>query len=236
MNIIDVVIILLIALGAVIGFKRGFFKQTVSSVGGVLAVILAFILKNPVSQFMYERFPFFNFKGIFNGVTSLNILIYEIIAFLVVLIVLVIILRILVWVAGLIEKALKATIILGIPSKILGGIMGLVEAYIVVFIVLYVLTLPFFNISIIKDSNLKTKMLNNTPIISKYADTTVKTFNEIFDLRDDFKNNEDGKDFNKAALRIMLKNKVVTVESVELLVEKDKLNISGIDAILDDYR
>ena len=34
----------------------------------------------------------------------------------------------------------------------------------------------------------------------------------------------------------MLKNKVITVEYVENLIEKDKININGIDNVLNKYR
>ena len=44
MNIIDIGIILFILSGAIIGLKRGFTKQLVSSIGCILIVILSFIL------------------------------------------------------------------------------------------------------------------------------------------------------------------------------------------------
>ena len=49
MNIVDVLIILIVACGAVIGFKRGFFKELVMTVGFLLVFIVSFIFKNPVA-------------------------------------------------------------------------------------------------------------------------------------------------------------------------------------------
>jgi len=43
MNIVDVIILLFIGLGAVMGFARGFFKQTVIFVGTILVVVLSFM-------------------------------------------------------------------------------------------------------------------------------------------------------------------------------------------------
>ena len=83
MNIVDAIIILIILMGAVIGFKNGVIRQTVSLVGFLLVIILAFLLKNPLSLWMYEHLPFFNFWGILKGVTVINILLYEVIAFLI---------------------------------------------------------------------------------------------------------------------------------------------------------
>ena len=61
MNIVDACIILLLGLGFVIGFKRGFTKSIAKSAGFVLVIILAFILKNPLSEYMYQNLPFLSF-------------------------------------------------------------------------------------------------------------------------------------------------------------------------------
>ena len=102
MNIIDIVIILLIILGAVIGFKQGAIKRLTSFVGMFVVVIAAFLLKNPVSVLLYENLPFTNFFGLFNGVAVLNVLMYEIVAFLLVLAVLTFVLRVILTVTGLV--------------------------------------------------------------------------------------------------------------------------------------
>ena len=81
MNIVDAIIILLILACGVAGFKRGVLKQLVSTVGFVIIVILAFYLKNPIAEFLSLHLPFFNFGGSFANVTSLNIILYQIISF-----------------------------------------------------------------------------------------------------------------------------------------------------------
>jgi uncharacterized membrane protein required for colicin V production len=148
----------MLGLGAVVGFARGFLRQTVKSIGGILVVILAFIFKGPFALFLIKTLPTFNFKGIFNGITSMNILVYEVIAFVILLIVFGIIVRILFSIASFIENILNATILLAIPSKILGAIMGLAEAYLIIFVILFVLTLPVFNIGLINQSKYKDKI------------------------------------------------------------------------------
>ncbi len=236
MQLIDVIILLLLGLGAIIGLKRGFIKQTVMSVGIIIVFILAFTLKNPVSIFLYERLPFFNFDGIFAGVTSLNILLYEIIAFLIVLTGLMIVFKIVIKVTSLIERFLDFTIFLSLPSKMLGAVMGMIEAYLWIFIALYILTLPFFNITLINESTFKDRILLHTPIISKYADQTVLVFNEIYGLKDEFADATDSNELNKRVLDVMLSHKIVTVESIEKLYNSGKLKITGINEIIEKHR
>ena len=55
MNIVDTIILLGLFLGAVTGFVRGFFKQTVIFLGTILVVVLAFLIKNPLSTIMYQN-------------------------------------------------------------------------------------------------------------------------------------------------------------------------------------
>ena len=73
MSIIDLCIIIFLLLGALIGFKQGFTKSLVNCVGYILIVIIAFVLKNPISEFMMNYLPFFDFYGLIKGVSVLNI-------------------------------------------------------------------------------------------------------------------------------------------------------------------
>lgn len=235
MNIINVIIILFLILGGIMGFKRGAIKSLVSFVGLILALILAYYLKNPVASLMYEYLPFLNFGGVFKGVSVLNILFYEVLAYFLVLSLLFVGVKLLDFVATTIEKILKFTIILGIPSKIIGIFVGFIETYIYLFIILYFLSLPMFNISLIKESSLTDKMLNNTPILSNAIEEPVNAFVDIYDLSKKYDKTETD-EFNKEALDVLLKDNIVDVKSVEKLVEKKKIKIDNIDSILNKYR
>ena len=236
MNVIDIVILILLAFGALVGFKRGFTKELVSFVGFILVVILSFALKDTVSVWLYQVMPFFNFGGILKGVTALNIILYEVIAFLVVFAILMIIFKLVLFATGIIEKIFDLTIVLGIFSKFLGAIVGIVEYFVIIFIVLYVASLPFFNFDILNESKLREPILNNTPILSGMVDKSIQVLNEFAELKDKYETSGSANEFNREALDLFLEYKIISVENVELLVEKDKLSIDRIDELLDKYR
>lgn len=236
MNIIDFIIILFILSGAIIGFKRGFTRQLVSLVSFFAIIILAFMFKNPVSIFLYEHLPFFKFGGILKGVTVLNIALYELIAFLFMALILTIIFKILTIVTNIFEKILKMTIILSIPSKIAGAIVGIIENYIWIFIVLYILSFPVFNIDIINQSKYRNNILNNTPILSNFIEPTMNALTEFGELKNKYENTDNALEFNKETLDLFLKYDVITVESVDKLIQQDKLKIDDVDTILNKYR
>ena len=236
MNLVDIAIIVVLILGAVVGYKRGFTTQLLSLCGFVVIVVAAFLFKNPVSMYLYEHLPFFNFPGILSGISVINILLYEAIAFFIVFIGLYLVFKVILMVSHIFEKFLSMTILLGLPSKILGAILGILENYLVAFIILYIISLPIFNINIIKDSRLRMTILEKTPVLNLYANSTVKVGSEFWVLAEKYKSGTDSEQFNLETLNILLKYKVTSVDSVDRLVEKNKIQINNIESVLKKYR
>lgn len=223
MSIVDIVILIFLGFGALIGLKRGFTRQLVSLIGIFAIIIFSFLLKNPISVFLYNNLPFFNFGGIFKDITVLNILVYEIIAFILVFLILTVVFKILLTITKVFEKILNFTIILGIPSKILGAILGVVQNLIYAFIILYTLNLPMLNIDIIKESKVGNTILEKTPILTSICDGTLEVFNEIVELKEEYETTNNVDDFNKKALKKMIEKGVVTEENVKALIKKGKI-------------
>lgn len=223
MGIVDIIILIFLAFGALLGFKRGFTRQLVSLVGIFVIIILSYLFKNPVSVFLYNNLPFFNFGGIFKDITVLNVLVYEVIAFFIVFFVLTIIFRILVKITNVFEKILNATIILGIPSKILGAVLGVVQNLIYTFIVLYILSLPTFNLDIIKDSKVGNLILDKTPILNNIANKTLSVFNQVVELKEEYDTTTNVGEYNQKTLNIMIDSGVITQENAKKLIEKGKI-------------
>ena len=223
MSIVDIIILIFLVLGALVGFKRGFTRQLVSLVGIFVILILSFLFKNPVSVFLYKNLPFFNFGGIFKDITVLNILVYEVIAFFVVFFALTLIFKILLGITKIFEKLLNATIILGIPSKILGALLGVVQNYIYAFIIIYILSLPVFNITIVNHSNIANTILNKTPILNNICDETLDVFNEVVELKNEYKTTTNVEVFNQKVLNIMIDKNIITKENAQELIKREKI-------------
>lgn len=227
-NTLDLIIILVIIFGGIIGFSRGFIKQGVMTVGLILVFVLSYLLKNPISTYMYEHLPFFNVDLVFKNSTVINILIYELMAFAITFSILEIIFIILIKISSVIEGLIKITQILAIPSKILGTILGIVEYYFLMFIILFILSFPTFNLNskkIFTESNIRTVILKNTMFVSKITENTLETFNDIDKLIKD-KNNMKTKEFDCKALTIMKKNKFISEKSYKYLYRTGKIRVT----------
>lgn len=230
MNVADIVILILLAFGAVGGFKAGVIKKTTDFIGMFAIVILAFSLKNYLSVIMYENLPFFNFGGFVKGIDALNILLYEILAFLIVFIALLFILKVILMVTGLIEKVLKATVILSIPSKLLGIVVGAIESYVYIFIVLVIITLPIFKVPFVKESKAANFILNNTPVLSSLSSEIIDIYDNTYNIIDNRKN-KTNEEVNTEITKLLIEKDVLTKDSAKKLVDKNKLHISDISIL-----
>ena len=225
MNVVDVIIIVLLILGGVAGFKAGVIKKLTDFIGMFVVIILAFYLKNYISVIMYENLPFFNFFGLINGIDALNILLYEVIAFLVIFIALLFVLKVVLMLTGLVEKILKATVILSIPSKLLGIVVGVIEMYVYLFLILVIVSLPIFDSSFLKDSKMNNFILNNTPVLSGVSGEIIDIYGDVYNIIENRKN-KTNEQLNEEILKVLIDKKVVTKESAKKLVDKNKIHIN----------
>lgn len=232
-SIVDAFIVLFIVLGGIVGYKHGAIREGTKFVGIIVVLIISFLLKDNLMVLLYENLPFFNFFGLIRGIDAVNILFYQLISFLFIFLALTFILRVLIVITGLVEWLLKLTVFFSVPSKFIGIFVGALEYYVYVFIVLYVLNMPVFNLTYVNESSFGNSILNNTPILSGMIDDTVNVYTDVWNI---IKNRDDrpAKEVNTLVLATLLDNKLITIDSAKKLVESNKIIISD-PTILDEY-
>lgn len=225
-DLIDLIIILFILMGGLVGFKEGAIKKITSLVGIILVLVISFSLKNRLSVYFYENLPFIKLFGVFKGIEILNVIFYEIVAFLIIASILLLVYRIILKLTGVIESILKATIILSIPSKIIGFFVGMLESYIWVYIFLFILTLPVINIKEIYESKVANYIMTETPYLSKYTEKTIEIYNNIYDVVEnrEYKSNQE---INEETMDLMLKYDIITIDSAKKLINDNKVTVSS---------
>ena len=223
-NWVDIIIVLLLISGFISGCKKGFIKQVVSTVGLIVAVVLAFLLKNNLSIILYEKCPFFT-VGLLKNYSSLNILLYELIAFFIIFILLSIVLKIIIKLSGKVEDIFEEATIFKIPLKILGGVLGALESYVAIFIILLVFSLPILSVKFrhyTYKSKLANQILNNTFLISNLAEPLVNTINSVGKL--EIQSNVGKKEFNCKTIEVFKKNNIISEESIKYLEKNKKID------------
>lgn len=230
MSFIDYGVIIILLCSIIIGYKNGVVKTTISLLAVVLSAFLAYQFKGVVANFLISVLPFVSFRGMFEGLTSMTILFYHGAAFLVIFIVIYNLLSILIILAGFIDKLLKMTVILYLPDKILGGVVGFIKGTMISFVLIFVMVqLPYTQEYII-NSTYGYQILNRTPIIRNLLAETTVVSTEISNLVLD----ADTEDSNyiyrteTAIMQVFIKYGLITLDTAQSLVDNGKLELEGV--------
>ena len=236
-SILDIALILILFMFAVGGFRKGAIKEAVSLVGIVAVFVIAFLFKGVLGNLLCKFLPFFDFTGNLEGVTVLNILLYQLVAFIIIYSLLFSVYVIVVKISSGIQKLVNMTIVLWIPSKIIGALIAFVTGYIVVFAVLLVLLIPLKDSNLFKDSKVANYIVYDSPILSSSSESISNSINEIYDLSEELSRGKiDKNEANLQTMDILLKYKIVNPKTAKQLVALDKLDgISGLEEVIESY-
>ena len=242
MNYFDIIFIVILLVFGFEGFRRGLLRETVDVVGSIIVLYLSFIFMNPLGNLFLKWFPVFSLKIIGVEVPALTILLYQVIAFIIISVILYGILKIILNVTGLFAKVISLNGVLAFPTKILGGILGLVTGYIVLFIILIVFSFPLSSkFSSYRESKIKDYIIDNKIFMTSSVKKVSKSVDEVYELtskidKDDSRKKHSDK-YNADIMNIMLKNKIVSIDTVDELIKKDKIeNNKKLDKVLAKYR
>ena len=237
MVVLDIIIVLFILLGAFIGYKQGAITSVLNMVGTLIVFVLSYYLKGPVSMILFEAFPFNVQSGIFEGISSINFLLYEGIAFIICEIVLSIIFGILIRVTKVFNRIVNKIIILAIPNKIIGAVFGTLRSFIFIFFLLFICSLIPYTSKFVKCSSFSMGILNNTPIltnITKDFNNSIKDIYALIDKYDD--ETEVAKEtIDYDTLDILLKYDIVSPDTIKKMNENGKIKIDNIDELINKY-
>lgn len=224
---IDIICVIVIGLFAYLGWRRGFIRTAVSLLGTVIVYIIAWSLKDVLADFLIEHFSFFNYAGLFNGITSINILVYKVVAFLIIFVVLYCILNILMNAAKLVEKLIKITVIFALPSKILGALLGFIEGVTTVFLVAFCLYHFPLSTKMINDSKVAIIILERTPILGDMAVSTTLALEDIDKILIAAQNNENKEEANFRVLHQLIYYKIISPDAAQKLIDDKKLQFTN---------
>ena len=228
MKISEIVIIIIILLGALIGFKKGAIKEIFELVGTVSIIIIAYLLKGYLASFLIKLLPFFNFKG-YVGLYSINFLIYDVISFIIIFVLLYCILNILINLAGFIDKLINLSVIFALPSKIIGLVLGMVNALVFIFLLCYIAMQIPHTQKYVMESKVSTSILERTPIVNVVCSKGILVSEDVYNklLGYSFKE-EDTQDMNLQIATSVAKYGLVDKTLIQEAINAGKLNLEHV--------
>jgi len=167
---LDIILLLVLLTGLFVGAKRGLIVQLIHMTGFIIALIVAYTYYKPLAEKFVLWIPY----PTVGSNTSLSFAIdrldldqtfYQLIAFALIFFAVKFALQL---VASMFDF-LSYLPVLGVFSKIAGAILGFIEFYILLFILLYVMALLPIAIfqSLIENSIIVDSMLEHTPFLSE---------------------------------------------------------------------
>ncbi|UAT29757.1 CvpA family protein [Bacillus badius] len=175
---IDIILLVLLCAGIIIGLKRGFILQFFHIAGSIIAIIAALVLREQVAPLLKGWIPMppLNENISFSLVAdSFEAFYYGAIAFIIIFILVKIVLSVL----GSFINTIAHIPVLREVNKVGGGIFGFVEIYLVLFVLVYLgMLLPSGISSLIADSLIADYMIHHTP----YLSDALKNFDPLTQL------------------------------------------------------
>ncbi|PRS31250.1 hypothetical protein C2W59_00437 [Bacillus pumilus] len=164
---IDIIILFLLLMGTLVGLKRGFILQFIKLISFVVSILVASMFYQSLAP-QLTWIPAPNFSGgqaelaFFSG--NLETAYYNTIAFIILFILTKILLAI---IGGLLTTIASIPVIKQV-NKLLGGVLGFLETYLFVFILLFVAALlPVDALqTMLSKSILADAIVSNTPYLS----------------------------------------------------------------------
>ncbi|AOC55883.1 MULTISPECIES: CvpA family protein [Bacillus] len=164
---IDIIILFLLLMGTLVGLKRGFILQLIKLISFVVSILVASMFYQSLAP-QLTWIPAPNFSGgqaqlaFFSG--NLETAYYNTIAFIILFILTKILLAI---IGGLLTTIASIPVIKQV-NKLLGGVLGFLETYLFVFILLFVAALlPVDALqTMMSKSILADVIVGNTPYLS----------------------------------------------------------------------
>lgn len=167
---IDLILLILLVFGVLVGLKRGFILQVFHLAGFIIAFIVAakyydLIAPRLVLWVPYPDLPEDASWAVFLGETSVETAFYNAIAFLIIFFAVKIILHI---IASMLDFVAELPILRSV-NTLLGGLFGFVEIYLILFLLLYIGALVPLEVvqTVIERSEIAGFIIERTPYLSE---------------------------------------------------------------------
>jgi uncharacterized membrane protein required for colicin V production len=176
MNPIDLGLLVIAVLIFIVGYERGLFLEVFLLAKWAGAILFAWIFYKPVALSLQTLNIIPNFEGFFIDVSPFILIGYQIISF----IGLWFIFRMII---GVMTFMFRVNRKFDEPKswvRILGAVYGAFKAYVVLFIIALILSLPILYDRMGKNSLVVNFVFENTPIISNFVGPAVDDLNMIY--------------------------------------------------------
>lgn len=224
MDLIGIIIIVIAVLGVYLGYQNGIIKVGADFVALFISMILAGLLKGPISNMLYGVFPFLSYSGALEELYTVNLIFYQVMIYLILLLFFLAIYQLIIIKTKVKELITNTMVETYLVFKFLGAFLGgpLIILFIYNFLLFF--NMPYLNLKEVRDSKYVNGILNKTPIIAsinKSLYNSEKYFNDI--IGDKKEREKDKRYLDNKILNHMIDEGFISDKKVDELVDKGYL-------------
>ena len=225
--IIDLVLLAFVIAFTSDGWKKGMFETVIRFVGFCICAVVAYLFKDKLSVILYTHLPFIKFGGLLKVAPAINILLYEILAFILIYTVAMIIFSLFLKMTNIIDKAIMKLPIVGFFNQLAGAVIAFIESIVILYFAVFLFNAGanLFGFEVEKswaDNILKISLFDE-----KFGNE-LKSINEIGKISRDSSDEENKEELNDDVIDVLLKYNIVSKENLDLLINSGKLTY-GLD-------
>lgn len=165
--LVNIIVLLILVFGLLKGWRRGFILQAVRIVGFILAIVVARFFYRDFAPALEDIIPYPEGGSEILEVLPLESTYYHIIAF----ILLMFISRIAIQILARALNVVAHLPVIHTLNRFLGAVLGLVERFVIVFVVLLILALIPATATYVFESSVAMTILRNTPFVGEFITT-----------------------------------------------------------------
>lgn len=238
MSIFDVLIILVILFGMYLGFQRGLIKEVTDFAILLVTMLIASPVSKLLCKLLYSVLPFFNFTGNIKGLKSLNLILWRMIFYFLIIIILLTIVRKVLIKLKLLDKISDSIVEAGLISKILGVVISFPLMILFLYNVLMIVNVPFTSLNITNKSKVAKTILEKTFIVSSQNKDIYFSENDVNDIiNSKYNTDQNYKNTNSRIVKSLVSNNLISEKIVDKLTKKGKIvgkRKTMVDEIIDE--
>ena len=220
----DILIIIMILLGAYILRVNGFIKNLVTFVLIYIASIVSSIVSTILFNLLYKVLPFLNLIGRAQGIKIINVFFWRGVFFFIIFALIIVVVRKILYETNVYKKLEPDASTSGLINTALAFVVGLAAMVVITFDMTIILMFPMFGLKSFSNSTVQNILVKNTPILysinSNYYENEKYAINRL--SKDD--NTKEGYvDVGNDILRNMRKTGFLDSSIIKYLNSNNKL-------------
>lgn len=224
MGIIDFVIIGIFLFGIYLGYQSGAIKELADLIVLFISSIIAGLVSDILFGVLYKYFPFFNFSGKAEGLKSINIILWKLILYILLMLIIIYIVKKICVKTGVSKRVNDSIPDAGLISKLLALVISIPLMLILTFNISLIALSPNFNLKSLNNSKIASTIMTKTPILSRLNHNLYRNEKYIINRinkKDNTRKNY--KKVNKDIIQYITNTNLVSEDKIKVLNKENKL-------------